>query len=171
MARTPFDSMSCSVARTLDVIGEWWTPLILRDVAVGISRFDAIQRNLGISRKVLSQRLTHLLEHGVLEREPYQENPVRYDYRLTEKGAELALVLLAMQAWADRWVFGDARAPLRWRHERCGEVTTPTLSCSSCGETLHPWELRPFLGPGAHAGPGTSELVAAVARLAAEAGQ
>jgi DNA-binding HxlR family transcriptional regulator len=165
MQRTSFDGMTCSVARTLDVVGEWWTPLIVRDLSLGISRFDAIRRNLGISRKVLTQRLAGLLEHGVVERTAYQDNPMRYDYRLTEKGADLATVILAMTAWGDRWVFGEAERPLLFRHDSCGADTSPVLTCSSCGERLQPGELTPVAGPGLRAGPGTSEVPAALARL------
>jgi DNA-binding HxlR family transcriptional regulator len=163
--RTSFDQMSCSVARTLEVIGEWWTPLIVRDLSLGITRFDLMQRNLGISRKVLTERLGRLLEHGVIERTPYQDNPVRYDYRLTEKGADLAMVLLAMRAWGDRWVFGDAEQPMVVRHDTCGHVTSPVPVCSSCGEPLRPADLTPLLGPGFEPGPGTGEVPAALARL------
>jgi DNA-binding HxlR family transcriptional regulator len=157
--------MSCSVARTLDVVGEWWTPLIVRDLSLGISRFDAIQRDLGISRKVLAQRLERLVEHGVVDRTAYQDNPPRYDYRLTEKGADLAAVVLAMTAWGDRWVFGEDRRPLLFRHEACGAETRPVLACSSCGGELRPGELTPLAGPGLRAAPGTAEVPAALARL------
>ena len=108
MPRTAFAQMDCPIARTADVIGDWWTPLILRDVHVGLTRFDAIQADLGISRKVLTQRLAGLVEHGVLERVPYQSRPERFDYRLTEKGRDLADVLLAMKAWGERWTFDTA---------------------------------------------------------------
>jgi DNA-binding HxlR family transcriptional regulator len=165
MQRTSFDRMTCSVARTLDVVGEWWTPLIVRDLSLGISRFDAIQRDLGISRKVLAQRLEHLLDHGVIERTAYQDHPVRYDYFLTEKGADLAAVTLAMTAWGDRWVFGEERRPLLFRHDACGAETSPVLSCSSCGQAMHPGELTPLAGPGLRPDPGTSEVPAALARI------
>jgi DNA-binding HxlR family transcriptional regulator len=164
MRRTPFDDMTCSIARTVAIIGERWTPLILRDLALGITRFDAIQRNLGISRKVLAQRLAALLEHEVIARTPYQDKPARYDYTLTEKGTDLALVLLAMQSWGDRWVFGETGPPMLFRHEPCGAVTSPVPSCSGCGEPLRPAEVTPLLGPGANPGPGTSEIPAAIAR-------
>jgi DNA-binding HxlR family transcriptional regulator len=167
--RTSFDQMSCSVARTLEVVGEWWTPLIVRDLSLGISRFDTMQRNLGISRKVLTQRLAGLLEHGVIERTAYQDNPVRYDYRLTEKGADLAMVLLAMTAWGDRWVFGEAAQPMVFRHDPCGAAATPIPTCSGCGGRLRPGDLTPLPGPGSHPGPGTSEIPAALARLHAQA--
>jgi DNA-binding HxlR family transcriptional regulator len=167
MQRTSFDQVACSIARTVDAIGEWWTPLVLRDIMIGITRFDAIQRDLGISRKVLSQRLAALMEHGIVERRPYQEKPTRYDYFLTEKGADLAAVLLAMQAWGDRWIFGEDSAPVLLRHETCGAVAKPVPSCSNCGEPLEPAEVTLLPGPGARRGPGTREIPEALARLQA----
>ena len=165
MQRTSFDEMACSIARTVEVIGEWWTPLVLRDITIGINRFDAIQRNLGISRKVLTQRLNALLEHGVIQRAPYQESPTRFEYSLTEKGIDLAMVLLAMQAWGDRWVFGEEAAPVVVRHDACGAVTRPVAACSSCGDPILPTEITLLPGPGASAGPGTRETLAALNRL------
>jgi DNA-binding HxlR family transcriptional regulator len=147
MARVSLDKMNCSIARTLDVIGDAWTPLILRDIAFGITRFDAIQRDLGISRKVLSERLSSLVEHGVLQRAPYQDKPARYDYYPTEKGADLAFVLLAMQAWGDRWIFGEDGPPILFRHESCGAIVAPVTSCSSCGERLEVADVTPLPGP------------------------
>jgi DNA-binding HxlR family transcriptional regulator len=155
--------MNCSIARTLDVIGDAWTPLILRDIAFGITRFDAIQRDLGISRKVLSERLASLVEHGVLQRAPYQDKPARYDYFPTEKGADLAFVLLAMQAWGDRWIFGEDGPPVLFRHEPCGEVISPVSACSHCGERLEIADLTPLVGPSFDPGP-DSEIPAAFER-------
>lgn len=103
MARASHADMDCPIARALDVIGDAWTPLVIRDIAAGITRFDALQRNLGISRKVLTERLATLLEHGVIERTAYQDKPTRYDYLLTEKGKALGYVLLAMHDWGKRW--------------------------------------------------------------------
>lgn len=164
MARTALDEMNCSIARTLDVIGDAWTPLILRDIALGITRFDAIQRDLGISRKVLSERLAALVDHGVLARSPYQEKPARYDYHPTEKGADLAFVLLAMQAWGNRWACGEAGPPILLRHETCGALVDVVPSCSNCGERLRPADITPLRGPGFVPGPGTAEVLAALER-------
>src|SRR5690349_20566588 len=100
MQRTRFGDMACSVARTLDVVGEPWSPLILRDVWVGMTRFEQLQADLGISRKVLAERLGHLVEQGVLERRPYDARP-RYDYHLTAKGTELVEMLMVMVRWGD----------------------------------------------------------------------
>lgn len=147
MQRESFGEQPCSVARTLDVIGDRWTPLVLRDVAIGISRFDAIHRNLGLSRKVLTQRLQHLVEHDVIERTPYQDNPVRYDYTLTEKGADLAMVLIAIQTFGDKWIFGADGPPLQWRHLGCGQVSSVVACCESCGEQVRPGDAIPLRGP------------------------
>lgn len=167
MKRTPFDHMACSVARAVDVIGEWWTPLIVRDLYLGITRFEVMQRNLGISRKVLSERLSRLTDEGVVERIAYQDNPPRHDYRLTEKGRDLAMVLLALKTWGDRWATPADRLPLLLRHEACGAVTEAVMTCSGCGQPLSGSDLTPLPGPGAVAGPGTEEIPAALERLAA----
>src|SRR5215471_16773440 len=108
MQRTQFGELACSIARTLDVIGEPWSPLILRDVWVGIRRFDDIRSDLGISSKVLADRLRWLVEQGVLEKRPYSERPPRHEYALTAKGFDLCSVLMAMTAWGDRYTAGEA---------------------------------------------------------------
>jgi DNA-binding HxlR family transcriptional regulator len=148
MQRSSFGESRCSVAQTLDILGDSWTPLVLRDVALGISRFDAIQRNLGLSRKVLAQRLLALVDHQVVMRTAYQQAPVRYDYRLTDKGKDLALVLLAMQQFADKWVFGVDNAPVVWQHLTCGERSNPAFVCDKCGEPIGPDDVLPAPGPG-----------------------
>jgi len=162
MPRAQLDEMNCSIARTLEVIGDAWTPLILRDIAIGITRFDAIQRDLGISRKVLAERLASLVEHGVLQRAPYQEKPVRYDYYATEKGADLAFVLLAMQTWGNRWIFGEQGPPLLLRHEPCGATIEAVTACSNCGGKLAVGDLTPLPGPSFD--PAMTELSAALER-------
>lgn len=148
MQRSSFGDMQCSVARTLDIVGDTWTPLVLRDIALGISRFDAIQRNLGLSRKVLTQRLRSLEEHDVVARTAYQDGPVRYDYRLTEKGKDLAMVLVAMQRFGDKWVFGAGNAPIVWHHLGCGQQSEPVVCCDKCGEPVGPDDALPAPGPG-----------------------
>jgi DNA-binding HxlR family transcriptional regulator len=155
MQRTSFADMTCSIARTLDVAGEWWSPLILRDVDLGITRFDELQRDLGISRKVLTERLERLVEQGVLERHAYSRHPPRHDYLLTEKGRELVDVLLAMIAWGDRWTAGEHGPPVLLRHRRCGQLTQAEIRCAHCGELLHAEEVDVEPGPGGSDGPGT----------------
>jgi DNA-binding HxlR family transcriptional regulator len=148
MQRSSFGDMQCSIARTLDIIGDSWTPLVLRDVALGISRFDAIQRNLGLSRKVLALRLRSLEDHEVITRVAYQDTPVRYDYRLTDKGKDLAMVLVAMQRFGDAWIFGPGNAPIVWHHLGCGQHSEPVFSCDKCGEPVGPDDVLPGAGPG-----------------------
>jgi DNA-binding HxlR family transcriptional regulator len=150
MQRTRFGDMYCSIARTLDVAGEPWTPLIIRDICLaGLRRFDDIQRDLGISRKVLAERLKWLVAQGVLEQRPYSERPVRHEYWPTEKGFELADVLLAITAWGDRWTAGTAGPPVLFRHRGCGELTRADLRCAHCGDPLHATDVAGEAGPGA----------------------
>ena len=122
MQRTDFSEMTCSIARSLAVAGEPWSPLILRNAWVGINRFDDLQRDLGVSRKVLAERLRHLVDEGMLERRLYAERPARYEYVLTRKGFEFVDVLMVMAQWGDRWTAGDAGPPVLRRHRACGEV-------------------------------------------------
>jgi DNA-binding HxlR family transcriptional regulator len=149
MQRTQFGHMACSIARTLDVIGEPWSPLILRDVWVGIRRVDAMAADLGISRKVLAERLAWLVESGVLAREEYSAKPPRYEYVLTEKGAQLCDVLVVMAGWGDRWLAGDAGAPVLHRHHTCGRIARAEVCCSECGEPLGVDNVDVLPGPGA----------------------
>lgn len=107
MRSIPERDAACAIAQAAAVVGDWWSLLLIREAARGHHRFDALQEELGISRKVLAERLAHLVETGVLEKVPYQERPTRYEYRLTESGRGLLPVLLSMQDWADRWLLGD----------------------------------------------------------------
>jgi DNA-binding HxlR family transcriptional regulator len=141
--------MACSIARTLDIAGEPWTPLILRDVYVGISRFDDLQGDLGISRKVLTQRLNWLVERGMLERRPYSTRPPRSEYALTAMGLEFCDILLLMTAWGDRWTAGPDGPPVLHRHQHCGEITHVHLSCDRCGRHLGAADVTVEPGPGA----------------------
>ncbi|OLT12046.1 HxlR family transcriptional regulator [Pseudonocardia sp. CNS-139] len=149
MQRTQFGEMACSIARTLDVFGEPWTPLILRDVWVGISRFEQIRADLGISTKVLTQRLAFLVEAGVLERRQYSDRPPRHEYALTEKGVGLCDVLMAMTAWGDRWLAGAAGPPVLHRHKACGRIAHAEPVCSECGRPMHAGDIEVLPGPGA----------------------
>jgi DNA-binding HxlR family transcriptional regulator len=148
MQRTSFGDMACSIARTLDVIGEPWSPLILRDVWVGMNRFDQLQADLGISRKVLTERLNHLVDQGVLERHPYDTRP-RYEYRLTAKGTELVDLLMVMVRWGDRWLAGEAGPPVLYRHRACGKIGGVDLRCPHCDQPMHAGDVDLLPGPGA----------------------
>jgi DNA-binding HxlR family transcriptional regulator len=148
--RTSFGDMTCSIARTLDVIGEPWSPLILRDVWVGMRRFDELQADLGISRKVLTERLNHLVDQGVLERRPYDRRP-RHEYHLTPKGTELVDLLMVMVRWGDKWLAGEPGPPVLYRHHACGEISRVDLRCEHCGESMHAPDIDVLPGPGAAA--------------------
>jgi DNA-binding HxlR family transcriptional regulator len=147
MRRTSFEDMNCSVAQCLEVVGEWWSLMVLRDVFLGVTRFDDLRGRLGISRNVLTDRLEHLVAHGVLERVPYQQHPVRYDYQLTEKGIDLWSVLTAMRQWGDRYAAPDG-PPLELVHKGCGAHVQVVETCSNCGEALHARDVRAVPGPG-----------------------
>jgi DNA-binding HxlR family transcriptional regulator len=146
--RKSFEDLNCSVAQCLEVVGEWWTLLIVRDAFFGVSRFDEFEERLGIARNVLTQRLERLVETGIFERVPYQEHPVRYDYRLTARGRDLAPVLTAMRQWGDRWAAPDG-PPVELVHDTCGHTARVVPTCSHCGERLRRDAVHPVAGPGA----------------------
>jgi DNA-binding HxlR family transcriptional regulator len=148
--RTSFEDVTCSVAQCLDVVGEWWSLLIVRDAFMGVTRFEDFQARLGISRNILTLRLKHLVDRGVLKRVGYCEHPPRYEYRLTEMGRDLWHVVTAMRQWGDRWASPDG-PPVEVTHVACGHVTTAVPACSHCGEPLHARAVRAVAGPGATA--------------------
>ncbi len=149
MKRTSVAHLSCSVAQTLDIVGEWWTLLVVRNLMFGQRRFEAIQSDLGIARNILSDRLGTLVEHGIVERIRYQEHPERFEYTLTEKGRDLFPVIAALMAWGDRWQSPNG-APVRLVHA-CGEAATPTVVCDHCHEPLTLDNVRAKSGPGRRA--------------------
>ncbi len=140
--RIDLSAFECSVARTLDVVGDKWTLLILRDAFYGVRRFEDFTRDLGIARNVLTNRLGRLVEAGVLERRRYEDRPPRDEYRLTPKGTELLPVLLTMMHWGDTWQAKEEDAPVDLVHEACGEVTHAVSVCAVCAEELVPDALR-----------------------------
>ncbi|MEQ5842886.1 transcriptional regulator [Paraburkholderia acidicola] len=141
-------SMPCSVARTLAVIGDRWTLLILRNAFLGMRRFDEFQSQLGLTRHVLAERLARLVDEGIVVKSSYQERPVRFEYRLTEKGLDLYPVLLALTAWGDRWKDDGNGPPMLLKHRTCDHVFRPVTVCSECGEPLDPRDVKPMPGPG-----------------------
>jgi DNA-binding HxlR family transcriptional regulator len=156
--RKSFAHMNCSVAQCLEVVGEWWSMLVVRDAFLGVTRFDDFQERLGISRNILNQRLNHLVAAGVLEKVPYSEHPPRYDYRLTDKGRDLWPVLTTMRQWGDKYAAPDG-APLQLTHKKCGHISGAVLTCSECGDQIGPRDVRAQPGPGA-----TEPLVGAQVR-------
>lgn len=148
MRRSSFTDMNCSIAQSLELIGEWWTPLILRDALMGVTRFEQFQTRLGIARNVLTQRLDSLVEQGILERVEYQQRPVRHEYRLTRKGRELWTVMAMLRQWGDTWLAPDG-PPVELVHDGCGHVTQVIPTCSHCSAVLKPKHLHLQPGPGA----------------------
>jgi DNA-binding HxlR family transcriptional regulator len=135
MKRSSVSHLDHGLAHALDIVGEWWSPLIVRSVMKGSCRFESIQQDLGIARNILSDRLTTLVSAGVLIRVPYNEKPLRYEYQLTEMGADLYAVLLSLKAWGDRWVLNGQPKP-RLLHVPCGEELVPTTVCSCCNKPV-----------------------------------
>jgi DNA-binding HxlR family transcriptional regulator len=148
MKRTSFARWPCSIARTVDLLGDWWTPLVLREAFYGVTRFEELQGSLGIGRNVLTTRLRRLVAEDMLERRRYQDRPPRFEYHLTEKGRDFFPVLLAMLRWGDRWLDRERGAPVRLRHRDCGHVTHAEVVCSACHERLEPGSIAAELGPG-----------------------
>ena len=139
----------CPLPAALEAVGERWSFLILRGAFNGLNHFEEFQSTLGIARNILSNRLARLVEHGILERRRYQERPERHEYRLTAKGLDLYPILVSLMQWGDRYGEHEDGPPLVLRHEGCGAVTEPRLTCGHCGEVLDPREVRPEPGPGA----------------------
>jgi DNA-binding HxlR family transcriptional regulator len=146
--RKSFEDMPCSVAQCLEVVGEWWSMLVIRDAFVGVRRFDDFQARLGIARNTLAQRLAKLVDAGVLAKRAYQDNPPRYDYLLTDKGRDLWPVLTAMRQWGDRHEAPNG-PPVRVVHRGCGKGTDFVFSCSCCGEPVGARDVQIERGPGA----------------------
>lgn len=149
MKRVSFEDMSCSVARSLEVIGEWWTLLIVRDVSLGKRRFDEIQASLGISRNILTARLNKLVDEGVLVRQHLGPSGSRHEYRLTDKGLELIPILVMISQWGDRWEADEDKGPpVEFVHRTCGHVMQPALTCDHCGEEVVARSVRAQRGEG-----------------------
>jgi DNA-binding HxlR family transcriptional regulator len=148
MLNRTYDNQVCSIARTLEVVGERWTLLVLRDVLQGTRRFDDLVRSLGVARNVLSDRIDRLVEHGLLERKAYQDHPPRFEYHPTAKGSELLVVLLGLMHWGDRHLAGDAGPPRIVEHRDCGGAVVEQLACAACGQPVTPDQVTTRPGPG-----------------------
>jgi DNA-binding HxlR family transcriptional regulator len=147
-----YKTQTCSIAGALEVVGERWSLLIVRDVFLGLRRFDQIQANLGIARNVLQARLARLIEQGVLERSRYQERPPRYEYRLTEKGIDLWPTVVSLMQWGDRHTPPAGGPAVVLEHRGCGGRVDEHRICEKCGEPLSARESRALPGPGAPPG-------------------
>jgi len=158
MERTRFAGMRCSFARALDVIGDWWSPMIVRDLFLKVSRFDDLVEDLGISRNLLASRLKSLAEKGIVERRAYQTRPTRYEYELTERGRDLVPVILALTAWGDRWARPPEGRSILYFHTTCGHEFEPTVTCPHCGDAITADAVSAVAGPGGAAQTGTKVL-------------
>jgi DNA-binding HxlR family transcriptional regulator len=132
----------CSVARTLEIVGEKWALLAVREVFLGDRRFDEMVRQTGAPRDTLAARLKTLVAAGILERRQYAEHPVRYEYRLTEAGRELYPVIAALMHWGDKHLAGEDGPPRVFEHN-CGNRFVPQMVCEACGEPVDPRDLTP----------------------------
>lgn len=158
------DEEACSLARTVSVIGDRWTLLILRDCFLRVRRFEEFQERLGIGRAILSDRLQKLVEASVLTKVAYQQNPVRHEYRLTPKGLDLYPVVFSMVHWGDKHMAGRKGPPALHAHLTCGHQFEPVLTCSECQAALDPRQVRVRRGPGAGQGPYAAEEAGPVAK-------
>lgn len=143
---------ACSVARTVAVIGDRWTLMILRDAFLGVRRFDDFQARLGISRTIIAERLKHLTDEGVLRKVAYQDRPLRHEYRLTDKGLDLHPVVMAIVRFGDAHYAGEAGPPVLHRHKACGHDFHPVQTCSECGEAVAARDVEARPGPGSQMG-------------------
>lgn len=142
------DAQPCSVARTLAVVGDRWTLMILRDCFLGVRRFDEFQHRLGLSRALLADRLKTLTDAGVLERHAYQARPERFEYRLTPAGIDLHPIMLGLADWGNRHLADAHGPPLLYRHKTCDHDFRPVTTCSHCGEALDARAVTVRPGPG-----------------------
>src|SRR3954463_2223050 len=147
-----YEDQNCSVARALEVLGDRWTLLVIRDAFVGVRRFDDFQRDLGVARNVLSDRLQRLVDEGVLERRSYQERPERLEEPLSEEGLDLWAGLTTLMEWAPRHYAPPAGLPRVVRHRDCGGTVTEHLTCARCGAELSARDVVSEAGPGAREG-------------------
>ncbi|MHB8242172.1 MAG: winged helix-turn-helix transcriptional regulator [Solirubrobacteraceae bacterium] len=151
MLGNQYTSQTCSIAASLEIVGERWSLLIVRDIFLGLRRFDEIQDDLGIARNVLQTRLTRLLDQGVLEKRLYQERPQRWEYRLTDKGLDLWPTIISLMKWGDRHAPRADGPPVVLEHRDCGGAVDEHLTCERCGAKLSAREARALPGPGASA--------------------
>ena len=143
---------ACSVARTLDIVGEKWALLAVREVFLGNRRFDEMVRRTGAPRDTLAARLRTLVGAGILERRQYREHPARYEYLLTDAGRDLYPVITTLMRWGDRYLAGDEGPPLVLQHH-CGQPVVATVICAACGEPLEARHTTPLTAAGAAAPP------------------
>ncbi|MGJ4885423.1 MULTISPECIES: helix-turn-helix domain-containing protein [unclassified Bradyrhizobium] len=145
-----FEGMACSIAGVLNAVGDRWAMLILRDLSLGLSRYDELRKSTGVTHATLSDRLKHLEENELLERRRYQTGPERYEYLLTRKGRDIILVIQALAQVGDKWaITGDAGPPLKFINKNSGRPVKLALVDDKSGELVRMRDVRPLAGPGA----------------------
>jgi DNA-binding HxlR family transcriptional regulator len=148
MKRTDLGKLPCSIARTSNLLGDWWTPLVLREAFYGAKRFDEFVERLEIGRNVLTQRLNRLTDEAILEKRKYQNKPARYEYRLTDKGRALFDVLAAMLRWGDDWLWDAAGPPIEMVDRTNGHVIQPVVVDAKTLKPIDPRNIKVRKGPG-----------------------
>ena len=151
MSRTRFGDMNCSVAQSLEALGDWWTLLIIREAFTGTRRFADFENNLGIAKNVLTSRLQHLVDHEILTKVDVGQHGTRYEYKLTAKGKDLLTVMTALRQWGDRWIFGEGNEPLVVRERTSGKLMPHLRATDENGKTYGKGDLILMPGPGADA--------------------
>ena len=139
--------MTCTVARAVEIVGDPWSQMILREMFLGTRRFDQFLRNTGASPHLLSQRLKRLEAENIVKRRVYSQRPVRHEYRLTERGRDLWPIIIALKTWGDRWLGTPDDPPITLTHTTCGHETRPYLVCSACGDPIKAVTSRATLSP------------------------
>lgn len=149
MARTDTSNWNCTIARSANLLADQWTILVLREAFMGTRRFDTFTRHLGIARNILTNRLTLLVDEGLLSTIDYQQRPVRHEYRLTEKGHDAYPVLAAMAAYGERWLVGPDGPPVQLHHSTCDHDMSAVVVCSHCRDPLSARDVavRPYRAP------------------------
>jgi len=140
--KKPLRYYACSVARSLDILGDRWVFLIIRELFFGIRNYDQIHDHLAIATNILSDRLKILVDNGIVEKKKDALDKRKYVYKLTEKGLDLYPITLALLQWGDKWLAGDKAPPLFLYHKTCGQRLEPVMVCRKCGGTVHPRDVR-----------------------------
>jgi DNA-binding HxlR family transcriptional regulator len=148
VTRTDTSNWPCTIARSVDLLGEGWTLLVIRQACLGTRRFEDFQRELAIGRNILTLRLNRLVDEGLLRRVEYQQRPVRHEYRLTEKGRDVYPILAAMAAYGDKWLVGPEGTPLVLHHTGCDHDMHAMVTCSKCAQPIDVREVQARPGPG-----------------------
>ena len=150
MRSNSFEGMACSIAGVLDAVGDRWAVLILRDLSLGLSKYEELRKSTGVTHATLSDRLKHLEENELIERRLYQTGPDRYAYRLTRKGRDMVLVIQALAQVGDKWaITGPAGAPMKFLNRNSGRMVKVALVDEKSGEVVSLKDVRPQAGPGA----------------------